>query len=83
MLRLKVYEQYKKGNFTVEWTLPYLENYTLGNMYGYSPYYFYWYSEYDEIKNLYFVIQWRKERNLLPCARLVEKIVNDELIVDG
>ena len=52
-------------------------------MYGYSPNYSYWYRKYDRIKHLYFVIRWRKEKNLIPCARLGEKTVNDELIVDG
>ena len=82
MFRLVVYQQYKKGNFIAEWTLPYLENYVLGNMQYHTRNYSYWYSKHDEIKHLFFVIHWRKERNLLPCARIGEKIVNNELILD-
>ena len=82
MSRLVVYQQYEKGNFIAEWTLPYSENYVLGNMQYYARNYSYWYSKYDEIKNLFFVIRWRKERNLLPFARIGEKIVNNELILD-
>ena len=83
MFRLEVYKNYEKGNFIAEWTLPYLENYMLGNMHYYARNYSYWYAKYDEIKHLFFVIRWRKQRNLIACARIGERIVNDELILDG
>ena len=70
MFRLEAYRNYEKGNFVAEWTLPYLENYILGNMH------YYWYSVYCELKHLFFVIRWRKERNLIPSARIGEGIVN-------
>ena len=57
-------------------------NYILGNMHYYTCNYCYWYSVYSELKHLFFVIRWRKERNLIPCARIGEIIVNDELILD-
>ena len=53
MFRLKVYNNYEKGNFVAEWTLPALENYILGNMIYHTHDYMYWYSKYDEIKHLY------------------------------
>ena len=82
MFRLEAYRNYEKGNFVAEWTLLYLENYILGNMHYYNRNYRYWYSVYCELKHLFFVIRWRKERNLISCARIGEKIVNDELILD-
>ena len=48
----------------------------------YTRNYRYWYSVYDELKHLFFVIRWRKERNLISCARIGERIVNNELILD-
>ena len=48
----------------------------------YTHNYHYWYSVYDELKHLFFVIHWRKERNLIPCAGIGERIVNNELILD-
>ena len=50
-------------------------------MHYYSRNYRYWYSVYCELKHLFFVIRWRKE-NLIPCARIGERIANDELILD-
>ena len=82
MFRLEAYRNYEKRNFVAEWTLPHLENYILWNIYYYTRNYCYWYYVYEELKHLFFVICWRKERNLIPCARMGERIVNNELILD-
>ena len=82
MFRLEAYRNYEKGNFVAKWTLLYLENYILGNMHYYTRNYSYWYSKYDELKHFLFVIRWKKERYLIPCARMGERIVNNELVLD-
>ena len=46
--------------------------------------YMYWYFKYDEIKHLYYVINWRKKGGLISCARSCERIINDVLVIlDG
>ena len=84
MFRLKVYNNYEKGNFIARWTLPALENCILGNMIYHTRNYMYWYFKCDELKHLYYVINWSKKRSLISCARSCERIINDVLVVlDG
>ena len=84
MFRLMVYNNHEKGDFVAEWTLPALENYIVGNMIYHTRNYIYWYSKYDEIKHLYYVISWRKKRGLISCGRSCERIINDVLVIlDG
>ena len=62
MNRLKVYEQYEKGEFIAEWSIPYLTNYVLANVVSnFSPSRSFWYEKYTNVTRLYIACRWRKK----------------------
>ena len=68
MNRLKVYEQYEKGEFIAEWSILYLTNYILANVVSnFSPNRSFWYEKYTNETRLYIVCRWRKKNGFVPC----------------
>ena len=59
-----------------------LYNYVCGNLLNYTPNYSYWEEQYELVKQLNIVMNWKKKNNMPPVGKIYEKIVDYKLIYD-
>ena len=64
------HEKFLEKTFIHKNKLKSLYNYVCGNLYNYTPNYFYWQQQYDLAVQLNHVIRWRERNGLLPIGRL-------------
>ena len=77
MQRYQVHQRFIQKKVIRESQLNALYNFVCGNLLNYTHNYLYWQEQYELVKQLNIVINWKQRKNI---GKTVEKIINDNLI---
>ena len=75
----EIFQRFENYESILENEIPLLRNYICGNLVSWSPNFNYYESIYNELSQLYLVIEWRKRHNFFPSARRGEKVIDNEI----